>query len=186
MFGHPCAKRTLACPGSTQGAKQQGEPSPRCHLQPTQLLAGTEIEPAPLKSRASDGPWLFASLAIGRGARGDRPQCCCPSPHMRTPALAPSPVCRGPRCLVCPCPHGVTMASGWLDSSEHHCSICHWQGGERPHLWIDIPWPEVKSSHRSEQGKLQPWCNTTQRLEAMGSAAQQDGAQTWQVIKPPA
>lgn len=44
-FGHPRSKHTLSHPCPTQGAKLWGEPGPRCHLQPTQLLASIEIEP---------------------------------------------------------------------------------------------------------------------------------------------
>ena len=39
---------------------------------------------------------------------------------------------------------------------------------------METPWPEVKSNRRSKQQKLQPWCSTIQRLEAVGSSAQQN------------
>lgn len=130
-----------------------------------------------LKSEASDGPWLFASLVLGRGARGGQAPMLLSFPTHEDPSPGSFSHVPWPRDLACPCPHGLTMASGWLDSSKHHCSICHSQGGERPHLQMEITQPEVKSNHRSEQVKLQPWCNTTKRLEAMGSAMQRSTIQ---------
>lgn len=132
-FGRPRAKRILACPGPTQQAKQWGKSGPKCHYQSTQLLAGTGIQPA-LKSQAllksgdRNNPWSFASLALGRRARGDRPPCCCPSPHTRTLAQALSPMSHTQVTGVSLSPWGYHSfwVAGFVRASPQHLPPARW------------------------------------------------------------
>ena len=181
-FRHRSAACTLACPCTTQGAKRWGKPGPRCHLQPRQLPAGAETEPAlksqtPLKSRASSGPWSSASLALS-GRRG-----------VPGPDAAVLPCTAGPQpwllltCAVARVP-GMSLSplGGWI-----HLSItaARW-GGAMSSDGDPLARGEIQPQIQAAKAPAVVQHNPAPGSRGQLSSAKQDGAQTWQVIKPPA